>query len=150
MKHAPRDILFDYQGQECSWLQRLQHSMETVLSASSSSSSSNPSPSTASAKTGRNDSCSDSSSMEETAMERTPGIVDDSVADPGFVGSSADTGKENGSGTSRTTPRRHGGVFSGYENEKGQRYLISYVVSCCYTCCRTRGPRSERADTISR
>jgi hypothetical protein len=62
-------------------------------------------------------------------MEYTPGIHDGSIADPGFVGSSADTGKENGSGTSRTTYRRHGGVFGGYENKEGQRYLISYLVS---------------------
>jgi hypothetical protein len=78
---------------------------------------------------GRDVGGSDSSSMEETAMEHTPGIDDDSIADPGFVGSSSDTGKEYGSGTSRTTPRRHGGVFSEYENEEGQRYLISYLVS---------------------
>jgi hypothetical protein len=67
--------------------------------------------------------------MEEAAMERTPAIDDDSIADPEFVGSSADTWKENGSGTSRATPRRHRGVFSVYENEEGQRYLISYLVS---------------------
>jgi hypothetical protein len=105
LEHAPREILFDGQGQECNRVQRFQHSMETILSAPSSSSSSYPSSNTASAKTGRDVGGSDSFSMEETAMERTPDIDDGSIADPGFVGPGTDTGKENDSGKIRTTPR---------------------------------------------
>jgi hypothetical protein len=67
--------------------------------------------------------------MAETAMERIPGIDDDSIADSRIVRSSTDSRKENSRGKSRTAFRRYGDLFSGCENDEGQRYVISYLVS---------------------
>jgi hypothetical protein len=67
--------------------------------------------------------------MAETAKERIPGIHDDSIADTRIRRSGINTGEENGTGKSRTTPGHRRSVFSGCENDEGQQYLISYLVS---------------------
>jgi hypothetical protein len=67
--------------------------------------------------------------MEETTMERIPHINDGSLTSLGRLGSGAETGEKNGRSTSRATPRRHGSVSSGRENDAGQPYRMSYLRS---------------------